>query len=77
MPSISQPTLNDMRFFIAVAEHRSFRKAADALGVAPSTLSHALRNMESNLDIRLFHRTTRSVSLTEAGEQLLDRLRPA
>lgn len=77
MLTISQPTLNDMRFFIAVAEHRSFRKAADALGVAPSTLSHALRNMESNLDIRLFHRTTRSVSLTEAGEQLLDRLRPA
>ncbi|MBC08254.1 LysR family transcriptional regulator [Thalassospira sp.] len=77
MPAINQPTLNDMRFFIAVAEHRSFRKAADALGVAPSTLSHALRNMEGNLDIRLFHRTTRSVSLTEAGEQLLDRLRPA
>ncbi len=77
MPSMNQPSLNDMRFFIAVAEHRSFRRAADELGVAPSTLSHALRNMEKNLNVRLLHRTTRSVSLTEAGESLLDRLRPA
>ncbi|MCC9623907.1 LysR family transcriptional regulator [Thalassospira sp. MA62] len=77
MPAINQPTLNDMRFFIAVADHRSFRKAADEQGVAPSTLSHAMRNMENNLNVRLFHRTTRSVSLTEAGERLLARLRPA
>ncbi|MDP2697563.1 MAG: LysR family transcriptional regulator [Thalassospira sp.] len=74
---MNQPTLNDLHFFIAVADHRSFRRAADNLGVAPSTLSHALRGLEKNLGVRLLNRTTRSVSLTEAGERLLARLRPA
>ncbi|MBW9102691.1 LysR family transcriptional regulator [Paraburkholderia phenoliruptrix] len=73
---MSKPTLDDLRAFMAVAEHRSFRRAADLLGVTRSTLSHAMRGLEDNLGTRLLHRTTRSVSLTEAGESLLRRIGP-
>ncbi|MFM0335374.1 LysR family transcriptional regulator [Paraburkholderia fungorum] len=73
---MSKPTLNDLRAFMAVAEHRSFRRAADLLGITRSTLSHAMRGLEDSLGTRLLHRTTRSVSLTEAGERLLGRLGP-
>uniref|UniRef100_E1TEL6 Transcriptional regulator, LysR family n=1 Tax=Burkholderia sp. (strain CCGE1003) TaxID=640512 RepID=E1TEL6_BURSG len=73
---MSKPTLDDLRAFMAVAEHRSFRRAADLLGVTRSTLSHAMRGLEDNLSTRLLHRTTRSVSLTEAGESLLRRIGP-
>ncbi|AIO68524.1 LysR family transcriptional regulator [Burkholderia oklahomensis] len=62
---------------IVVADQRSFRAAARTLGVSPSALSHAMRNLEARLDVRLFNRTTRSVALTEAGEQFLRRVRPA
>ena len=55
----------------------SFRKAADELGCTPSALSHALRNIEERLKVRLLNRTTRSVALTEAGERLVERLTPA
>jgi DNA-binding transcriptional LysR family regulator len=61
---------------MAVAEHRSFRRAADLLGLTPSSLSHTIRGLEAALAARLLHRTTRSVSLTEAGEQLLQRTGP-
>lgn len=71
-----RPTLTDLRAFSAVAEHRSFRRAADLLGVTRSSLSHAIRGLEDNLGARLLHRTTRSVSLTEAGERLLKRINP-
>ena len=74
---MDKPSFNDLSAFLAVATHRSFRKAADELGVAPSTLSHVIRALEEQLDVRLFHRTTRSVSLTEAGAAFLDRLVPA
>lgn len=47
------------------------------LGVTPSSLSHTIRNLETKLDVRLFNRTTRSVALTSAGEQMLRRIRPA
>jgi DNA-binding transcriptional LysR family regulator len=67
----------DLAPFLAIARHRSFRRAADAIGCTPSALSHAIRALEERLDIRLFHRTTRSVALTEAGEQLFARLAPA
>ncbi len=67
----------DLQAFAAVAEHRSFRVAATQLGVTPSALSHAIRQMEERLGVRLFHRTTRSVSVTDAGSRLLTRLRPA
>jgi len=63
--------------FLAIARHRSFRKAADELGCTPSALSHALRNIEARLKVRLLNRTTRSVALTEAGERLVERLTPA
>ncbi len=67
----------ELSTFLAIAEHRSFRHAADVLGVTPSALSHALRGIEERLGLRLFNRTTRSVALTEAGEQLYRRIRPA
>jgi DNA-binding transcriptional LysR family regulator len=63
--------------FLSVATHRSFRKAAAELGVTPSALSHALRGIEARLGVRLVNRTTRSVALTEAGERLYARVRPA
>lgn len=69
--------LPDLAAFVQVAELRSFRRAAQALGVSPSALSHTLRNIETKLGVRLLHRTTRSVAPTEAGERLLERLRPA
>lgn len=63
--------------FVAVAEERSFTKAAKRQGVTPSAISHAMRTLEEGLGVRLIARTTRSVALTEAGHQLLGRLRPA
>jgi DNA-binding transcriptional LysR family regulator len=74
---MSRPSLNDLTAFVVVATHRSFRRAADELGAAPSTLSHAMRALETRMGMRLLNRTTRSVSPTEAGFQLLARLRPA
>ena len=65
------------RFSSRVAEERSFTKAAKRLGVSPSAMSHAIRGLEEDLGVRLLSRTTRSVAPTEAGEQLLARLRPA
>lgn len=73
---VKTPTLSDLKAFMAVAEQRSFRRAADLSGVTRSTLSHAIRALEARLGVRLLHRTTRSVSLTTAGEQLLRRITP-
>lgn len=67
----------DLSAFLAIARHKSFRKAADELGVTPSALSHALRALEEKLDVRLVNRTTRSVALTEAGLRLEQRVAPA
>jgi DNA-binding transcriptional LysR family regulator len=67
----------DLRAFVAVAEQGSFSKAAEVLGLSPSSLSQVIRTFEERLGVRLLHRTTRSVSLTEAGERLLLRARPA
>ncbi|NYE30350.1 DNA-binding transcriptional LysR family regulator [Rhodanobacter sp. K2T2] len=72
----SRPALSDLTAFAAIVSHRSFRKAADELGVAPSTLSHMMRTLEASMGVRLLHRTTRSVSATEAGERLVARLQP-
>lgn len=74
---MDRPTFTDLTAFLTVASHRSFRQAADELGVAPSTLSHAIRGLEEQLGVRLLHRTTRSVSPTEAGAELVARLEPA
>lgn len=62
---------------VAVAQHRSFRAAATELGISASALSHAVASLERSLGVKLFHRTTRSVSLSEAGERFLARVRPA
>jgi DNA-binding transcriptional LysR family regulator len=70
-------SLADLTAFIAVADHLSFRAAASRLGVTPSALSHSMRQLEDRLGIRLLNRTTRSVSLTDAGVRLLERVRPA
>lgn len=67
---------NDLLSFMMVARERSFTRAAAQLGVSQSALSHAMRNLEARLDVRLLTRTTRSVVPTEAGEQLLVRLTP-
>src|SRR5579862_3321716 len=69
--------LNLLAAFLAIAEERSFTKAAKRLGVSPSAMSHAIRGLEEDLGVRLLSRTTRSVAPTEAGERLLTRLRPA
>ena len=69
--------LSILSTLLAVAEEKSFTRAAKRLGVSPSAVSHALRGLEERLGVRLLARTTRSVAPTEAGEQLLARLRPA
>jgi DNA-binding transcriptional LysR family regulator len=73
---MTKPTLADLTAFSTVAAHRSFRRAADALGVSRSSLSHAMLALERELGVRLLNRTTRSVAPTEAGEALLARLTP-
>jgi DNA-binding transcriptional LysR family regulator len=69
--------LNILAAFLTVAEERSFTRAAKRMGVTPSAISHAIRGLEDTIGVRLLSRTTRSVAPTEAGEQLLARLRPA
>ncbi len=68
---------SELEAVLEVARSKSFRGAARALGVSPSALSHAIATLERRLGARLFQRTTRSVGLTAAGEQLVGRLSPA
>jgi DNA-binding transcriptional LysR family regulator len=67
----------ELNAFMAVAERSNFARAAEHLGVVPSTISQTIRTLEERLGVRLLNRTTRSVSLTDAGERLLTRIRPA
>ncbi|MEC9432396.1 MAG: LysR substrate-binding domain-containing protein [Pseudomonadota bacterium] len=69
--------LGDLAAFLAVAEERSFTRAAARVGASQSALSHTVRRLEERLGLRLLTRTTRNVALTEAGEQLVETLRPA
>ena len=69
--------LHALDSFAAVARHRNFRRAAIERGVSASTLSQALRDLETRMGVRLLNRTTRSVALTDAGAALLNRLGPA
>lgn len=74
---MSQVPLADLDAFVAVARAKNFRAAAKLRGVSASALSEAMRRLEARLDLRLFNRTTRSVTLTDAGARLLERLAPA
>jgi DNA-binding transcriptional LysR family regulator len=65
----SRSDLNDFTYFLAIARHRSFRRASVELGLSVSALSHALKGLEARLGVRLVNRTSRSVTLTAAGEQ--------
>jgi DNA-binding transcriptional LysR family regulator len=69
--------LSDLNTFLLVAEHLSFRAAAERLELTAPAVSHSIRQLEARLGARLLNRTTRSVSLTHAGVRLLHRLRPA
>ena len=69
--------LDGMVVFVAVAEAKNFRVAGERLGVSASAVSQALRKLEERLGVPLVHRTTRSVSLSEAGERLYGTVRPA
>lgn len=69
--------LEDLAALVAVARHGGFRIAARATGTSASRLSEAIRRLEARLGVRLLHRTTRSVTPTEAGGRVLARLRPA
>lgn len=69
---VSRPDYADLNYFLAVARFRSFSRAGVDLGVSSSTLSHALKSFEERLGVRLLNRTTRSVTLTAAGQQLLE-----
>lgn len=62
--------LADFAYFLAIAKHRSFRRAGLELGVSASALSHALKALEARIGVRLLNRTNRSVTLTAAGEEL-------
>src|SRR6201995_2671799 len=69
--------LVELEAVLTVARHRGFRPAAVELGMSTSALSSAVAGLEARLGVRLFHRTTRSVSFTEAGEQFIARVGPA
>jgi DNA-binding transcriptional LysR family regulator len=69
--------LGELEAVLAVARHRSFRAAATELDVSTSALSHAVAALETRIGVRLFNRTTRSVSLSEAGAQFVDNVAPA
>ena len=73
---MARTDFNQLTWFQAVAEERSFTRAAARLGVAQSTLSHTIKQLEANMGIRLLNRTTRNVAPTTAGERLLLALAP-
>jgi DNA-binding transcriptional LysR family regulator len=75
--SMERQDLADLVAFLAVAEERSFTKAAAKLGTSQSSVSHTVRRLEARLGVRLLMRSTRSVSPTEAGEALIATLKPA
>jgi DNA-binding transcriptional LysR family regulator len=75
-PAMARFDIASLTAFVAVAEHRSFTKAAAKVEIALPTMSQTIRGLEDQLGVRLFNRTTRSVALTQAGEQLLAEVQP-
>lgn len=73
---MTRQNVSDLLAFLAVARERNFTKAAARFGISQSALSHTIRQLEARLGVRLLTRTTRAVSLTEAGERLLERIGP-
>lgn len=69
--------LRSISVFVSAAEQGSLRKAAAALDISPQAASQALAHLEQHLDVRLFHRTTRAMSLTDEGRQFLEKAQPA
>jgi DNA-binding transcriptional LysR family regulator len=67
---LGRSDLADFTYFLAVAKHRSFRRASLELGISASALSHAIKGLESRIGVRLLNRTNRSVTLSAAGEEL-------
>ena len=67
---------NELNYFLTLARAGSFVKAGQLLGISSSALSHSMKNLETRLNLRLLNRTTRNVSLTEAGQQLFEQLLP-
>ncbi|MGH8811204.1 MAG: LysR family transcriptional regulator [Advenella sp.] len=74
---MAKNSYNDLLAFLAVAREQSFTRAAAQLGVSQSALSHLIRALEAKMGVRLLTRTTRSVSLTEAGERLMRNIAPS
>ena len=75
--TVRHGALDGVETFLSVARHRSFRRAAAALGVTPSAVSQSVRTLEARVGAALLARTTRSVGLTEAGQRFLERAGPA
>jgi len=75
--TVARGALEGVEAFLRVAARRSFRQAADDLGITPSAISQTIRGLEARVGVALFTRTTRNVGLTEAGERFLERARPA
>ncbi|MCH7335756.1 LysR family transcriptional regulator [Acinetobacter sp. NIPH 2699] len=74
---MERANLNDLKAVMAIARRGTFRGAAIELGMSTTALSHAIGKLEGNLGVRLFNRTTRSVSLTEAGRLFVEQVGPA
>ena len=74
---MKQHELGELLAFLAVAEERSFTRAAVRLETSQSALSHTVRKLEARLALQLLTRTTRNVAPTDTGERLLETLRPA
>ncbi len=74
---MQKDSLIEFEVVLAVARRRGFRPAAVELEMSTSAVSNAVAGLEARMGVRLFHRTTRSVSLTEAGRRFVDRVGPA
>ncbi|GLG84202.1 LysR family transcriptional regulator [Acinetobacter calcoaceticus] len=74
---MTKANFDELWAFVVIAGEKSFRRSAAKLNVTPSSLSHSMKALETRLDVRLLNRSTRSVSLTEAGSHLLNKISPA